>query len=434
MKRRALVLVGALMVVALPASADLLHLEGGGVIATARWWIEGDTILYESGAGTVGIPRALVVRIEPTEAETPVESRDGSPGLQPAESEVRRRAAENRRAEALAAFEEGKAALEERDFETASTRFLEAIRSEPRLSAARVGYALSEISQGHDGLALSVVLEGLRLDPDNGQLHELLGDLRNREERVEDALASWRKAFSIEPGDRIREKIMKAERELEAGRDLAFATTPHFNVRYDAVVDVDLATAVIDYLEQQFWVLADRLRHTPRQPITVLLYPTREFRDVTRATDDVAGLYDGKIRVPLGGLDRVDPRAKAVLTHELTHAVIHSKTRGNCPRWLHEGLAQLAEERPSTPADRGRVAEVLAAGDPETWAERGFSYPAALSLTRYLVSLRGEDGVVDLLGGLGGGESLDDALLRVYRIDYPRLCREWARALSEDRR
>ena len=56
-----------LLVASLPASADRLHLDGGGVIETPRWWVEGDTLIYENAVGTVGLPRSIVVKIEPTE-------------------------------------------------------------------------------------------------------------------------------------------------------------------------------------------------------------------------------------------------------------------------------------------------------------------------------------------------------------------------------
>jgi len=66
-----------------------------------------------------------------------------------------------------------------------------------------------------------------------------LGDLRDCEERVEDAVRSWRKAFDLAPSDRLREKIFKAERDLQASRDYDFATTSHFNMRFDGEVDLD---------------------------------------------------------------------------------------------------------------------------------------------------------------------------------------------------
>jgi len=416
-------------------SADVLYLQGGRTIRAASWWIDGEVLVYESAGGTVGIPRDLVERIEAVE-----EPEYSSPP--PAEPMTPRSAA---RLDSLVLFEglaertarlaAGKSALERREFEAASRTFLDLIRSDPDLSAARVGYTLAEMAMDRDQLALDVVLEGLAREPGHPRLRELLGDLRNREERVEEAVREWREAFRAEPSDRLREKIGKGERELQAGRYYTFATTPHFNVRHDEDLDPDLASEVVDTLEAQYWSLADRLRHAPPQPITVLLYPKTEFHDVTRAPENVAGLYDGKIRVPLGGVRRLDPRARSLLVHELTHAVVHSKTRGNCPRWLHEGLAQRMEGRELTEANRVEILSLLDGIPPHSWQDQILSYPAALSLVRYLESRRGFDGLVRLLDTLSDGADVPRAVFDVYGESYEELCRRWSRDLHEgDRR
>jgi tetratricopeptide (TPR) repeat protein len=417
----------------LPAAADIIHLRSGRSIQAGEWWIEGDTLHYESGAGTVGLPRSEVVRVERTSSpgagsiSTAPAPREGSggrrewtlPEMEPAEL-----------LKLGGLMHEGKSALERREFEAASAAFMAVLRERPEISPARVGYALSEMAMNRDSLALSVIVEGLVLDPDNADLHELLGDLRNREERVDDAVRAWKDAFRLAPNDRLREKITKGERELHAGRYYAFSTSPHFNVRYGDDLDPSLAAAVTDRLEEQYWTVADALRHAPQQPITVLLYPERQFRDVTLAPESVAGLFDGKIRVPLGGIRTIDSRAEALLIHELTHAVIHAKTRGNCPRWLHEGLAQRFEGRPVTRATRQEILRTLEGIAPSHWESRGFSYPAAHSLTRYLESRAGLDGLVRVLDRLGEGMDAEQALQHVYGEGYDQLCRLWAEELA----
>ena len=100
---------------AAPVCADRLHLESGGVIETGDWWIEGDKILYRSSAGTVGIPRSMVLRIEHilTAAITP--------GQHAAPARERSTAENAKRLETIhALLDDGTTALEKGDFETAS--------------------------------------------------------------------------------------------------------------------------------------------------------------------------------------------------------------------------------------------------------------------------------------------------------------------------
>ncbi len=420
-------LLGTMFAVCPRAWADKLYLQSGAVIEVDRWWVDGDTLSYENSSGTVGLPRSLVVRIEPTRKDRATGATNPQKAAaQPAPSWD----AASRDAEIRKAMREGSDALSRRDFEEAESRFEAVLDSNPDLAGARVGVAMAQIAQGEDDRALGVVLDGLAKNPENADLHELLGDLQNRQEQVEDALASWKEAFRLDPNDRRRDKIFKAERELHAARDYSFSTTPHFNLRHDGDLDPDLAASVADYLETRFRDLSDLFRHAPSQPITVLLYPNRQFRDVTQAPNQVIGLYDGKIRVPLGGIKTLSEPAKKVLVHELTHAFIHSKTRGNCPKWLHEGLAQRSEERTITRADRDKVRQLVQSGAPEAWESREFSYPAALSLAQYLESLKGFDGILDVLDTLGTGASIDDALQQTYGFGYAGLCRRWAQHMG----
>lgn len=418
------------------ARADVLHLQGGGTIEAEHWWIEGETLHVESKSGVVGLPRAILVRVESAapKAETP--GRVGGPreGRSPRSPVATSNPAPAHGVlpEIAAKMSEGNAALAAREFETAALRFYDVMKAEPDAVGPRVGYAAAEMALGRDAMALPVILDGLARDPGSADLHEVFGVLRDREERVDDALSSWREAYRLAPSDRLRERIVKAERELSAGRDYAYSAAAHFTLRYDGALDQDLVAQLTDFLEDRFRELTQSYRHAPSQSITVLLYPQQAFHDVTQAGSEIAGLYDGKIRVPMGGLKRLDPEAKRVLTHELTHAIVASKTRGNCPRWLQEGLAQAAEPRTLRRSDVSALKGTVRAGSPETWPDRAFTYPAALAFTRFLEERRGFDLLVVLLGRLGAGETPDAALSELYSATFAELAADWAESLHAE--
>jgi len=412
----------ALGTATLPAHADRLHLESGGVIETTDWWIENEKMLYRSSAGIVGIPRSMVLRIEPGPLP------EAAPQRQAASSDRRSAGKDAERLEQVRVLlDDGRIAFEKGDYETASGYFFHALSLEPTAYAARVQYVVCEIQLNQDASALAAVLDGLVLHPSGAELHELLGDLKDRDENMEEALRCWRRAFSLAANDRLREKIEKLERDLLLRRDYDFARTSHFNLRYDGTVDEAISAQVSEHLEERFWDLTNLYRHTPQQPITTLLYPNQAFRDVTQAAEWVGGIYDGKIRVPLGGLRHLHRGAKRVLTHELTHAVVHAKTRGRSPRWLHEGLAQYSDGTKLDSVKQREVREKLAAlEDPADWEDGEFSYPLALSLVLWLEARRDFSQLVWVLESLGDGQSLDEALQRVYQEDYAGLCRLWA--------
>jgi len=422
-----LVLLVTALLAASGGRADVLHLAGGGVIKADHWWIDGETLHVESAGGQIGLPRTMLVRVERTDSPgtLPVPRPAPMPAPAPAAGRVG--------SEVAAKMREANAALAARNFDKAAMRYYEVLSAEPDPPGPRVGYAAAEMARGRDAMALPIILDGLTKHPDDPDLLEVLGVLRDRDERVEEALAAWHQAFRVAPTDRLRDRIVKAERELEAGRDYATSAAAHFNVRYDGAVDQDVVASIVDFLEDRYGALTQQYRHAPSQPITVLLYPQQAFRDVTQAGREVAGLYDGKIRVPLAGLKRLDADAERVLTHELTHAIVQSKTRGNCPRWLHEGLAQAAEPRAVRRADAIQLARTVRAGDPATFPDAAFSYPAALSLTKYLESRRGFDLLVEVLARLGDGDTPEQAFEALYGATYVELAAQWAESLSGER-
>ena len=109
---------------------------------------------------------------------------------------------------------------------------------------------------------------------------------------------------------------------------------------------------MIHTLEEQFRSLSAELHYTPPEPIAVILYTREVFRDVTRAPGWAGAGNDGRIRVPVQGVETVSPELTRVLKHELTHSFVYQKTTGRCPTWLNEGIAQWMEGR-RTGADAG---------------------------------------------------------------------------------
>lgn len=421
-------LLALLLAAGLPlGAAERLHLDSGGHIDVDRYWISGPTLLYEAASGTVGIPRSMVVRIEPLPtaprpAAVPEREPTAASGAAlPSDDKLRER------------LRDAHAALERREFEEAAAGFLALLDRHPELYTARVGYAVSQIGLDHDGLALSAVLDGISRDPDRPELYVLLGQLRYREDRIDDARRAFGRAFELSPTDELRDLLIKIERELHASRSYDLSSSAHFNLRYDGSVDLDLARAMLDYLEAQYWVVTDLLRHTPAQPISVQLLTREQFRDVTQAPEWAGGIYDGKIRLPLGGLSRLTPDAERVLVHELAHAVIHSKSRGTAPRWLHEGLAQMAEGKKVLRSELVAMAKELAGVPSERLGDLPFSYPRSLSLVQYLAARSGFDSLVDVLDRLGRGTDLERSLREVYGQDYASLAQAWARTLEQER-
>ena len=111
-------------------------------------------------------------------------------------------------------------------------------------------------------------------------------------------------------------------------------------------------------------------------------------------------------------------------------------TRGNCPSWFHEGLAQLHEGSDRMdPYPRLRVAKKQGELLP-LWSLEGLFvhyskekallvYAEALAATEYLVARRGREALVKILRMLGGDETMNEALKTVVGLDYQQFQTAW---------
>jgi len=199
-----------------------------------------------------------------------------------------------------------------------------------------------------------------------------------------------------------------------------------FVITYDGgATTPDLETEIVACLEGQFPEMARLFDYFPTGTITVVIYPEKDFREATLAGADVAGLYDGKVRLPAGGLRRLDRETRAVLAHELAHAFIAGKSGGGAPRWLHEGLAQRAEGRRSTAATETVLArEYRDARATSRWGS-AFTYPSALSFVEYLEARHGQPALNQVLEEIGRGADAGRAFETVTRYSLTDLQTAW---------
>ena len=452
-----------------PARADTIHLKNGATIEADAWEVSGDHLVIRQGGGRIRVPRSDVVRIEPspeaspapavTQGDPPGAGGQGDAGTgapaptgaapggaaQMSDDQIRRAVddlkrrinhyplarAENTRRLVALLDQLGARALMARDHDSALARFRDALGYDPHDARAQLGLASTYLRTDQDIFARSTLERALVDHPDDPALHALLGEVYYSQERGEEALVEWKKAYDLKPDGSLKAKIDKLLRERSVDGAYRQSEAAHFTLKYDGDrAGPDLGGQILEFLESQFRALETRFDHYPLQPIVVILYPQRQFYEATQADANVAGLFDGKIRVPIGGLQQLDAAARHVLLHELAHAFIAGKSHGAAPRWLHEGLAQRIEGK-TTPTATGvaLAKEFQALARKEAWGET-FSYPSALSFVEYLDDRLGFPSLVDLLEAMARGVTAEEAFEEVTRYSQSELRQAWGEALA----
>lgn len=156
----------------------------------------------------------------------------------------------------------------------------------------------------------------------------------------------------------------------------------------------------------------------------------------------------GGARIPghfQGGVVRIDAEAlkrtaelRRILRHELTHAVVDSRTAGNCPVWVQEGIAQfldgtdvVAVDRELARRDRDLVPLLRLEGPfaSQDEAARRLAYQESASAVSYLMKRIGRPGLLFIIGRLGEGQPFDRALVEA-GLSYSELQKGWEAALG----
>jgi hypothetical protein len=184
-------------------------------------------------------------------------------------------------------------------------------------------------------------------------------------------------------------------------------------------------------LEDDFRDIESQLDYTPPEQIGVILYTGQDFADITRAPSWAGALNDGRIRIPVQGLNGVTPELARVLKHELTHSFVGQKSHGRAPTWLQEGIAQWMEGRRSSGAssallDLAAQNEMPSLGSLEgSWLalsgnSAAFAYAWSLAVVESIVQSGGITDISRLLDRIATS-STEAALRETLRCDYAEL-------------
>jgi hypothetical protein len=158
-------------------------------------------------------------------------------------------------------------------------------------------------------------------------------------------------------------------------------------------------------------------------------------------------VYDGTIRLPFGALSEVNAGLRSILFHEYAHVVVYDLTRGNCPIWLNEGIAEMfgrkqledAKMMHAQAADKSPAVDIRKLEGSFTslsTADATIAYQQSYSLVKYAVTAYGWHRIQQILSELGQGMSINDAIastLKSYNLSYDGLVKEWQDAMVREK-
>jgi hypothetical protein len=244
-------------------------------------------------------------------------------------------------------LESGVLALQAGDSEKAATIFADALRQNPRDPSLHMGSGVAAHMRGRDDEARKFLKRALELEPRYTAASSLLGEIVYDQGDVDLAIQIYEQALKYARTDQTMASRLKGWRD-DAAKERR--VDGPFSIAFEGPAEARLATHASAVLDAAYWRIGKALGTYPSQPVAVIFYTLKQFRDITGAPEWAGGSFDTRIRIPVQGALAAPQSFDRVLSHELAHAMIAGIAARGVPAWLHEGLATYFE-----PADVPRA-------------------------------------------------------------------------------
>jgi tetratricopeptide (TPR) repeat protein len=297
--------------------------------------------------------------------------------------------------------------------------------------------------------AAAMAREGTLVDAKNWRAHALLGSNLMRLGDIPAARASLETAFKGDPYDLWTKNTLDL---LDTFGEYEVTNTDKFRFMIERAESGVLSLYLKEILEKAYATFQKRYQFTPNGPVRVEVF--RSHADFSVRTVGLAGL--GALGVSFGNVIAFDsPAAKdagpfnwgSTAWHELAHTFTLGASDMRVPRWLSEGLS-VYEERRGRPGWGQNVSpDFLKAYEEKKLvaASRlndGFvrpAYPRQVIHSYYQASLLcemiardlGEPALTQMLAAYKAGQSTEQVVTRVLKMDLATLDRRFDAFMRE---
>jgi len=272
----------------------------------------------------------------------------------------------------------------------------------PGVSRAVVAQASASIDTNEPRKALDVLEPEIRKRPDAGLL-AMAGYAAWKADEGRRALELWRQSMALAPNQALQGFYSQVERELASDQSNAKLEGANVVLRFeDGTIPKETAQQMLAAVDSAYLKVSSELGCKAQEKIVTIVQSRESYVRTTNVAAWNAGLYDGRIRVPMYD-EYMGEEEERVLVHETTHACL--SIMGHWPTWFQEGMAQRFSGEKSFPLT---VAKLVAMGRERKlpslnalsgdWSRLGndqaaMAYSLALHAVNRLYDYYGADGV-----------------------------------------
>jgi tetratricopeptide (TPR) repeat protein len=264
-----------------------------------------------------------------------------------------------------------------------------------------------------------------------------LGDIAFAKNDMQKAKEYWEKAHKLDPSiPGLDQRLAKADHDVKVEKSFIQYDSVHFAVKYEGAERYEAGAIVLDILEDAYRDIGRELGHYPLDKVQTILYSNEQFREIPGMPGWSGAVFDGRIRLGIGGVTYATPALRMALYHEYTHALVRDITP-RCPAWINEGLAQYFEGRRTPPelrSDKSHKGPILANlefpfGNLSAQQAR-LAYAISLSAVEYMIDRYGMFRVRDLLQELARSPDTATAIDNALGISYEQFEKDWRNSIE----
>jgi len=443
-------------------------LKNGRTIWADQVREKGTRVEYDIGDNTFALPKDMVERIEPglPQAETspganakdlhdlpPPPAQDLNYDASLSQKVVRDATVDedalsaleqagNARETAAGYFVAGKFEFEHGNFAKARTHLEAALRFDPENPTLLNYYSSLLVRTGNASQALTYAERAVRNAPDSPDALTVLGYVQFSAGHTKEAIQTWKHSLERRPDPLVEQYLKRAEQESAAEANFSEKESGHFTLKFEGQQSSEaLREQLLQTLESDYDDLVRDFGIAPHDSIAVTLYTNQAFFDVTQAPSWTGAVNDGKLRIPVHGVDSVTPELARVLKHELAHSFINQLSAGRCPQWLNEGIAQALEPKQVVNgkllATMFRTRQEIPLNALEgsfmgmSPVQAAVAYDESLAAVQYISDTSGMSDLQRVLQRLSEGSSTEAALRAIVHSDYGQLESDLGKYLND---
>ncbi|MBI3314265.1 MAG: hypothetical protein HYZ83_08530 [Candidatus Omnitrophica bacterium] len=294
-------------------------------------------------------------------------------------------------------------------------------------------------------LARKDLQDSLRHDDQNALAYELLGEIDYLEEKLPEAKSNYQIAYNLSPREDLKTKIEKLTVETPVNKKLSTYQEEHFLIKYHNQEKNIEGFQLRELLRSTYRDISKEFSYYFRRQVVVLLYDEEDFKKITNMPHWVAGIYDGKVRMPINRKGFGDKDLQALTAHEVTHAFVHAMSAGTAPPWINEGLAEYIEgkvkpeeaivfESAIKTNNLFSIDQLISQGATASISDTlriALFYEQSHALISYLIKRYGMFRVKQMLEEYSKGKNSDEVIRNILQISPERLEKEWKSTFSK---